>query len=205
MVDVDAHVVHVEVDLDVVGKHGQHLHAGKGRLAATLDVGGRDAHETMHAGLGREHAEDVLAVHGERRAVKADGLAGRRVVDLDLPVPAVAITQVHLEEHLAPVLGLEAALTRLDGDDCVAVVELAREPAGELEGVEHFLQAGHALGGILAGLLVVSLAGELVCALRLLEQLDRGVVVLDVFAKARNLAHRLLGGLRVVPEIGRGA
>ena len=78
-------------------------------------------------------------------------------------------------------------------------------PVNQLEGVEHLLQASHALGGVLAGLLVVSLAGELVCALRLLEQLDRGVVVLDVFAKARNLAHRLLGGLRVVPEIGRGA
>ena len=85
------------------------------------------------------------------------------------------------------------------------MIELARKPAGKLEGVEHLLQAGHALGGILAGLLVVGLAGELVGALCLLEQLDRGIVVLDVFAKAGNLAHRLLGSLGVVPEIGRGA
>ena len=59
--------------------------------------------------------------------------AGRRVVHVDLPLPVAGVLDEHLHEHLGPVLRLEAALAGQDGDERVAVVELAGEPRRELE------------------------------------------------------------------------
>ena len=121
VVHVDAYVGRVDVDLDVVGQQRKHLDARKGRLAPLLVVGGRDAHQAVHAGLRREHAERVFAAHRERRPVEADELTHRGVGDLDLPAPLLAIAQVHMEQHLGPVLGLVAALSRGDGHNGIAV------------------------------------------------------------------------------------
>ena len=133
MIDVDAKVRRVDVHLDVIGQDGEHLHASEGRLATLLVVGGRYSHETVHALLGAKHAVGVLARDGERGAVDADDFRLRGVVDGDLPSASVAVAQIHVEEHVAPVLGLEPALAGRDGDDGVAVVEVVGEPARELE------------------------------------------------------------------------
>jgi hypothetical protein len=89
-----------------------------------------------------------------------------------------------------------------DGDDGVAVVELAGEPRGELQIVHaraEVLEHGVAVGGHLRGIVGER---ELVADLRLLEVRSDRLVALDLIAKARGLGHDGLGGVRVVPEAG---
>ena len=86
----------------------------------------------MHALLGSKHAIGVVSTHGKRGAIDADALGGRGVVYRDLPATALTIAQVHVEEHVAPVLRLETALSGRHAHDGVAVVELARKPARKL-------------------------------------------------------------------------
>ena len=109
-----------------------------------------------------------------------------------------------MQQHLAPVLRLQAALAGLDGDDGVAVVELAGEPARELQVVQGRRKLLDDLHRVLLGLLVVGLACQLVGAGGLAEQVDRVIVGLDVVAQARDLPHDALGGRRVVPKAGLG-
>ena len=85
-VHVNAHVVHIEVDLDIVGEHGKHLDGGEGGVTALLDVGGADAHQAVHAVLAAQHAVGQTTFDLQGGLVQADGLrTGDQVEDLDLP------------------------------------------------------------------------------------------------------------------------
>src|SRR5699024_2195896 len=94
-VHVHAHVGRVEVHFDVVGQHGQHLHAGERGVAALLVVGGADAHEAVHAVFALEHAESVAALHLDGGLVEADAFAGHHVEDRDLPAALLGVARVH--------------------------------------------------------------------------------------------------------------
>ena len=150
--------------------------------------------------LGAEHAVGVGAAHGDGRAVQADRLARGRVVDGDLPAAALAVGQVHAEEHLAPVLRLQAALPRVDVDDGVAVVELVGKPARQLELVKIVGQAPADVGRLLKRLFVLELAAQLERRLGVFEPrmcpLDRRHVVF----RLGQAGHRRLRGRRVVPK-----
>ena len=200
VVDVDAQVLGVDVDLDLVWQHRQDLDAGEGGLPALLRVRGRDAHQPVHASFGAEHAVGVLAVDGEGRPVDADDLARGAVVDVDFPAAAVAVAQVHAEQHLAPVLGLEAALAGGHGDDGVAVVEVVGEPAGELELRELAFQLCRRGGGLVAQVVVARLFRELERRRGVVELLAGVVDGGDVGLRRCELRHHLAGGVCVVPQ-----
>ena len=163
----------------------------------------------MHARLGTEHAERVLALDGKGGAVDADDLGRGAVVDRDLPAAARAVLHVHLEEHEGPVLRLETALPRLDGDDAVAVVELAGKPARELKLIDTALKLG---GG--AGRLGHELAGLGVLP-HLVRKLERGAGVgemgagvldsRDIGLGGGDLGHHGASGIGIVPKTGLGA
>ena len=106
MVDVHANVVGRNLDLDVIGQNGDDLDAGEGGLAALLGIRGADAHQAVHALLGTEHAERVLALHRDGGAVDADDLRCGAIVHRDLPATTGTVLHVHLEQHEGPVLGL---------------------------------------------------------------------------------------------------
>ena len=205
VVHVNAQVVGVNLDLNVIRQDGEHLNAGKGGLTALLRVGGRDANEAMDTLLGAEHPVGVLPAHGERRAVKPDGLAGHGVVDGDLPASAVAVALVHAEEHLAPVLRLETALSRGDGHDGVAVVELVSEPARELELREVLLQGGGELGRLGEKVAVPGLAAQVVRGDGVVELRPSRLHAGDVVPGGGELSHHRPGALGVIPEAGLGA
>ena len=57
-------------------------------------------------------------------------------VHLDGEAPPLGPAQIHPQQHLGPVLGVGAALPRLDLADCVALVVFAREQRPQLELVE---------------------------------------------------------------------
>ena len=150
MVHVDANVIGTNLDIDIVGQHGDDLDASERGLAALLVVGGANAHQAVDAGLGAQHAKCVLALDGKGRAVDADDLGCGTVVDGDLPAATLAVLHVHLKEHEGPVLCLQAALPGLDGHNRVAVIELTGKPARKLELVDSAGQAFCRSGSLLA-------------------------------------------------------
>ena len=133
MIYVDAKVLGVNVDFNVIRQNRQHLDTREGRLPALLLVCGRDAHQAMYALLCAEHTVGVVSMHREGGMVDAYDLCLRGVIDINRPAAPVAVAQVHVKEHVAPVLGLEPALARRHRHDGVTVGEVVGEPAGKLK------------------------------------------------------------------------
>ena len=106
VIHVHADIVGTDLDVDIVRQHGDDLDAGKRSLAALLVVGGANAHQTVDAGLGAQHAKRILALDGKGRTVDADDLGRGAVVNGDLPAATLAVLHVHLKEHEGPVLRL---------------------------------------------------------------------------------------------------
>ena len=150
VIHVHADIVGTDLDVDIVRQHGDDLDAGKRGLAALLVVGGANAHQTVDAGLGAQHAKRILALDGKGRTVDADDLSRGAVVNGDLPAATLAVLHVHLKEHEGPVLRLQATLSGLDGHNRVAVIELTGKPARKLELVDSAGQASCRSGRLLA-------------------------------------------------------
>ena len=200
-VHVHAHVGGVQVHLDVVGDDRQHLHGGEGGLAALLGIGGRNAHEAVDADLAAQHAVGVAALDLDRGTVEPDTLAGHQIEHRDLPALVLGVMDVHLVEHLGPVLGLETPLTRVHRQDGIALVELPGEPGLDLQLIEQGGQLGGSLGGLLGEGPVV--AGQLAGGRGIVGQGTGPLVIDDGGPQARGpLAHGL-GRRRVVPEVRR--
>ena len=106
---------------------------------------------------------------------------------------------VHLVEHLGPVLGLETPLARVHRQDGIALVELPGEPGLDLQLIKQGGQLGGSLGGLLGEGPVV--AGQLAGGRGIVGQGTGPLVVGDGGPQARGpLAHGL-GRRRVVPEV----
>ena len=126
-VGVDAQVLVLDLDVDVVLDLGDGLHGREARLTALVGVERRDAHQTVDAALGLEHAEGVGPLDLEVDVFVARLFARLRVVFLDLPALRLGVALVHAVEHRHPVARLRAALARVKLDEHVALVELAAE------------------------------------------------------------------------------
>ena len=92
------------------------------RVAAVGGVERRQAHEPVHALLGREEAVGVLAPGDEGGRLDARLLARGRLLHLDLEAALLRPAQVHAQQHLGPVLGVGAARAAVHGHHGVAGV-----------------------------------------------------------------------------------
>src|SRR5262249_37533539 len=117
--------------------------------------------------------------------------------------PALAPAEVHAEQHLRPVLRLEAARAGVDLDDRVPRVVLAAEQLGELERGELALDLLD-LPGELGERLGITLLGELQEDLRLVHALPLALEAGDGAEHRGGLAADGLRLLGVVPESGGG-
>ena len=140
-----------------------------------------------------------MAAHREGRAVKADSLASRRIVDGDLPVLAFCIARVHAEEHLGPILRLEPALAGVDRHDAITRIELVIEPRGKLERVGIRRELAYRIDDLSLEL-VVALHRKLIGRLGILEKRDGVIILGDFVTQGRGLAHDALRVLLVIPK-----
>src|SRR3954452_17677938 len=134
--DVDAQVVRVDLDLDVLHL-GQHENAGRAGVDPALGLRHRDPLDAVHTALELHARVDALA--GRRRAAGLDGdrdvleaaeVALRAVQLFGPPALPLRVAQVHTQEVTGEQRGLLAALPRLDLEDDVAfVVRVARDEA----------------------------------------------------------------------------
>ncbi len=73
---VNANLVGLDVDFDLIVNFGDHEGGGKGSVAARGLVERRNAHETVHAALAGEQAVDILAFDLHGRGLDARFFAG---------------------------------------------------------------------------------------------------------------------------------
>ena len=185
----------------VVVDLGIDKHRGERGVPALGRIERRDAHEPMHAVLGLQVAVGVVAADHHRGALDARFFAGLVVDDLRRPALALGAAQVHAQQHLRPVLRFGAAGAGMDGHDGVALVVLAGELHGHLDGGDLRLELRHAASRCRRR------RARLRAAVRAARRAP--VFVEDCFAGgdallyARALAADFLRGLGLVPETGR--
>ena len=143
-IGVDAQVLLRNVDLDVLVEFRPDVDRGERGVPARRLIERRDAHEPMHAGLGRHQAERVLAGQRQGHALEAGLFAGLIVEHLALEAAPLRPLQVHPQQHLGPVLRLGAAGARVDRDDRVGGVVLAAQHLLDFAGVDLALRARRA-------------------------------------------------------------
>ena len=133
MIYVNAQVIRVNLYIHIGRQYGNDLHASKRRLSAFLIIRRRDAHQTVHSLLRPEHAIRIFSSNGKGRTINANNLSGRCVVNGDLPSTRSAVFQIHVKQHVGPVLSLKSALTWNDGNNSVARVKFLSKPARKLK------------------------------------------------------------------------
>jgi hypothetical protein len=191
----------VDLDLDRVVDLGIDEQAREAGMAAAGGIERALAHQPVHAGLGAQEAERVLALDLDRRAADAGDVAGGLLHHLGLEALSLAVLEVLAQQHRRPVARFGAAGAGLDVDEAVARVERVVEHAPELELGDGRLE----LGGV--GL-DADQAVDVAFLLRHLVQLAvvgevRGEVVdrRDHRVERALLAAELLGALRLVPDV----
>jgi len=150
-----------------------------------------------------EHADRGLRrdeVYRELGAADAGLLTLLDVEELDAEAVALAPALVHAEEHLRPVLAVDAASAGVDRHERGRLVVRPGEHALEFEGSDPLVEVLERLPGVAEGALVALVAGELVEHLRVVERALRAVQLIDDLLEGRLLAEHRLRLVTVVPE-----
>src|SRR5450759_892977 len=148
-IGVDAQVIVVDLDVDVVAHQRRGVDGDEARVPAVGRVERAHAHETVDPSLSLEQPIYVLALHSQGGALEAGFVAFLRVVHLDLERTVLEPAQVHAQQHLGPVLRLGAAGAGMDGHDRAALVVLAAEEAQLFPTLEVGLELGDAVNELL--------------------------------------------------------
>ena len=139
-VRIDTDLFVFDLEIDVFRQLRPDVEGRKRRMAARGLVEGRNAHEAVHAGLGRQQPVRVLPCHRDRGTLDP-GLFGRLKVDhFSLEPSALRPPEVHAKQHLGPVLRLGPARAGVDRDDRVLAVVLAAEHLLDLAGLHVLLE-----------------------------------------------------------------
>ena len=199
-VDPKVGITHFDLDLVVVLDLGAGHDRGEAGLSSRGRVEGRDADQPMHADLRPQMPVGVLADERDLGTTDAGLIALLHVDHGHLVALTLAPAQIHAQQHLGPVLGIDAAGAGIDLDDGVIAVHLAREQALELALLglgDQALEVGLGGGEGLVVALRLGEFGEPVGVLGLaLEPLHR----LDPGGEAVALAHQLLRRLAIRPQ-----
>ena len=199
--DLHADVGLVDLDVGRV-EFGPHLHRRETGLTAPLIVEGADPHQAVRAALPRHEAVRVPARQGELGGVDAGLDALRCVVERDVEAASLRPARVHPEQHLREVLGVDAAVLRVDLHDAWRVVVFAGEEAAELKPVERGGDRGDLLLDVALLRLVVLLARQLVQHVGIVELLCETVEDVEIVLDRRVLGVDLASRVGVVPEVG---
>ena len=198
-VGIDAQVLVLDLDLDIIGQLGPHEDRGERRVSSRGLVEWRNPHQPVHPRLGQEEAIGVVTADGHGRALDARFVARLKVDDLALEAAALGPPQVGAQKHLGPILRLGAASARVHRQDGVGVVVLAAEHLLDLGRLDLGRKVVESAGQIVDDMLALSgpLDEHLEIVTPLRERLGEVVVFLQTLATPEDLLRRL----GVVPKI----
>ena len=112
-------------DFDLVVDFRIDRNRGKRCVAPLVRIERRNAHQTVHAGLGRKIAVGVLADDVERHRFDSGFFTVLIIEHLRLEAVLLGPSQIHAHEHLGPVLRLGAAGAGMNIDDRVQSIVFA--------------------------------------------------------------------------------
>ena len=199
---VDADVVPVEFDLDVVTDLRQDLDEGERRLPPLLGIERADSDQPVDATLGTQPAVRRPPVDLDGGALEPGLLAFLLVDDLGLEPMALRPAQVHPNEHFGPVRRLGAPGAGADRQDRAALVVLAREEERGPLALEIPVELGGAAVELRGQLFVTGFLDELERREQIVDAGLEAAPELDLGTEAVGLTEHLLGGSLVVPEAG---
>ena len=129
MVHIDAHITRIYVYFDLGRKNGKNFNSCKARLTTLFIVRGGNANKTMDALFGAKHSVCVFSRYRKRCMINADDLGRSCLSNIHAPTSTGRIAQIHMKEHVRPVLRLKTTLPGLDRHDGIAVIKLIGKPA----------------------------------------------------------------------------
>ncbi len=176
------------------------LHGGEAGLAAALVVERGDAHQAVRAAFHAHASVGVGSVHLERGGLDAGLFRIGGVHHLGLVAVALGPAQVHAQQHLREVRGIDATGAGADRHDGGTLVVFAVEQGLDLHVVEVLLNALH-LGARLGERVgVVFLLAEFNEGLHILDALAGGGEALELGLHGGKLAGHLLRVFGIVPQ-----
>ena len=135
-IGIHANVVVLQVDLGVRIDLRQHFDEREGGVAPMGGVEWREPHQPVRASFALDVAVGVLSANFDGGVLDPRFVALGGVQQLALEPAQVGPFQVHAGDHFGPVLGVDAAFTRVDDQDGVLAVVGTVERQLELERVE---------------------------------------------------------------------
>src|SRR5207245_3436451 len=131
-----------DVDLGLSLDLRRRVDEGERRLAALLEVEGRDPHQAMRAALVLQVPIGVLAVDRERRALEPGLFTGRALEDLRTEPAPLGPAEIHPDEHLGPVGRVGAADAGADREERRPIVVRTAELGFEARLLDLELERG---------------------------------------------------------------
>lgn len=199
-VGIEAIILRLQVDLDLIIDDRRGVHAGKGGVSSFLGIEGADPHQAVNSRLPFQISEAVRPGDFDGSAFDSP-LILLKIEDLGLEIHQFAVAQVHPHQHLGPVTRFIPPGPGVDRQERIVLVELAVQKGFELQflicigyrgdvGINLFLLFG------VVRLIRIELdkLGEVV---DLFDQLLPGLI--GVF-QGIEPAERLFGSLPVIPE-----
>ena len=160
-VGIDAQVGRVNLDLERVVDFRVGEDRAEAGMPARVRVERRLAHQTVDPRLRAQHAVGVLAGELDGRRLDAGDFAFGFFEHLDREALALAVLDVHAQQHRRPVLRLGAAGAGLDVDEGVERVGRVVEHAPEFQPGDVLLDAVDVGGDGVQRVVVVFLARHL--------------------------------------------
>ena len=197
---VDAHIVHVDRHLDRVVDLGHDIARRERRVSPCLRVKRRDAHETVNALLRFQKAVGVVPLDKERCGLDARLIARLQVGRLHGKAVPLRPASVHAEEHLRPVLRLRATRARMERQDGIVRIVVAREQHLELQSLKSLRDEIELGADVILHGRIPLLDAHLVERLGILVLCHEPLVGIDAALQRGEFLIQLLRRRRVVPK-----
>ena len=125
-------VLGAHLHVHVVGELRRHPHRREAGVPPMRGVERRDAHQAVHALLRLQKAVGVVALHHHRGALDPRLLVGRGLQHRGLQSLALRVAQIHPEQHLRPVLGVQPSGPGVHRQDSVGRIVVLVQQDQEL-------------------------------------------------------------------------
>ena len=177
---------------------------GEGGVAPGIAVKRGDAYQSVDPRLRLQVAVAAFAADCEGYPFDPSLVAGLVIGDVGLPAAALAVAEIHPEQHLRPVLRLGPASPGIDGNETGTPIVRAGKHPLELDGHHRLLEGFVELVHLFERRFVPGLGAQFDEHLDVLGLTVQAIPAVDRLFHGCPFLQHLLRSLIVVPETGSG-